>query len=678
MKNRSLFFIMFLSIVLIVQNFAQISGDKSKTLDPQNIDSSVKPGDNFYEYASGNWLKNNPIPDEYSRWGSFEILTEENYKILKQILEEASVSNAPLGSVQQKIGDYCFAGMDTASIESLGINAISNYLEKIQNINSEENLVEVISEMHVNGQNPLFNFFVSADAKNSSMVISQLFQGGLGLPDRDYYLKDDDRSKEIRERYALHISKMFSLSGSDESTAHNAAAVIMKIETRLAENSMDRVAMRDPNLTYNKMTFADVKNLASGFDWDLYFNFTGVNDPGDINVGQPDFFKEIGSMMNEVSLDDWKIYLRWNLLRGTANLLSSDFVNERFDFTGKFLNGQKAMQPRWKRILQSTNFALGEALGKLFVEKTFPPEAKQKALQIVNNLLEAMGDRINNLEWMSDETKKQAMIKLDAFNVKIGYPDKWKDYSDLKVTRNSFVENLMEANRFQFKKDLEKIGKPVDKTEWLMNPQTVNAYYEPTKNEIVFPAAILQPPFFDPEADDAINYGAMGGVIGHEVTHGFDDEGKQYDAEGNIRNWWTSEDEAKFNERAQVMINQYNSFMPIDTNRINGALTQGENIADLGGLNVAFTAFKKTEQFNENKLIDGFTPSQRFFLSWANVWKNNIRDQALLLRLKTDPHSPGKFRVLGPLSNIPEFWDAFDIKPGEPMRNEGDKLVKIW
>lgn len=678
MKNRSLFFAMFLSIVLVVQNFAQISGEKTKTLDPQNIDSSVKPGDNFYEYASGNWLKNNPIPDEYSRWGSFEILTEENYKILKQILEEASKSNSPIGSIQQKIGDFYFAGMDTASIEALGINAISKYLEKIQNINSKEKLIEIISEMHVNGQNPLFNFFASADAKNSSMVISQLFQGGLGLPDRDYYLKDDDRSKEIRARYSLHISKMFSLSESDESSALNAAEVIMKIETRLAENSMDRVAMRDPNLTYNKMTFADVKNLASGFDWDSYFNFAGVHDPGDINVGQPDFFKEVGTMMNEIPLDEWKTYLKWNLLRGTANLLSSDFVNERFEFTGKFLNGQKAMQPRWKRILQSTNFALGEALGKLFVEKTFPPEAKHKALQIVNNLLEAMGERINNLEWMSDETKKQALIKLDAFNVKIGYPDKWKDYSDLNITRNSFVENMMQANRFQFKKDIEKIGKPVDKNEWLMNPQTVNAYYEPTKNEIVFPAAILQPPFFDPEADDAVNYGAMGGVIGHEVTHGFDDEGKQYDAEGNIRNWWTAEDEAKFNERAQVMINQYNSFMPIDTNRINGALTQGENIADLGGLNVAFTAFQKTDQFKENKLVDGFTPTQRFFLSWANVWKNNIRDQALLLRLKTDPHSPGKYRVLGPLSNIPEFWEAFDIKPGEPMRNEGDKLVKIW
>lgn len=678
MKNRSLFVTVFLSIVLIVQTFAQLSGEKSKTLDPRNIDSSVKPGDNFFEYASGNWLKNNPIPDEYSRWGSFEILTEENYKILKQILEDASASNAPLGSVQQKIGDFYFAGMDTTSIEAAGIKAISKYLDEIESISSKENLTQIISRMHVNGQNPLFNFFASADAKNSSMVISQLFQGGLGLPDRDYYLKDDDRSKEIRQRYTSHISKMFELAGSNEASANNAADVILKIETRLATSSMDRVAMRDPNLTYNKMSFADVKNLASGFDWDAYFRFTGVNDPGDINIGQPDFFKEVGIMINEVSLEDWKVYLKWNLLRNTANLLSSDFVNERFDFTGKFLNGQKAMQPRWKRILQSTNFALGEALGKLFVEKTFPPEAKQKALQIVNNLLEAMGERINNLEWMSDETKKQAMIKLDAFNVKIGYPDVWKDYSDLKVTRNSFVENMIEANRFQFKKDIEKIGKPVDKNEWLMNPQTVNAYYEPTKNEIVFPAAILQPPFFDPEADDAINYGAMGGVIGHEVTHGFDDEGKQYDAEGNIRNWWTEEDEAKFNERAQVMINQYNSFMPIDTNRINGKLTQGENIADLGGLNVAFTALQKTNQFKENKLIDGFTPTQRFFLSWANVWKNNIRDQALLLRLKTDPHSPGKYRVLGPLSNIPEFWEAFNIQPGEPMRNEGDKLVKIW
>ena len=650
-----------------------------KGFDRSNMDTTVSPAVNFYEYANGNWLKNNPIPDEYSIWGTFNQLAEENYKILKKILEKAAKDkNAERGSNEQKIGDFYFTGMDSTQIEKDGYNPIKPELKKIAAIKSRQDLYKEIAELHKKGTPALFNFFGNADAKNSDMEIAQLAQGGLGLPDRDYYTHEDARSNDVRTKYVEHVAKMFILIGQDKELAEKNANIVMNIETRLAKASLTRVERRDPNKNYNKMTLAHLSEIDPGFEWKNYFKLVGMPNPGDINVGQPDFFKEVAVMINDVPLADWKVYLTWKVVDDAAAYLSSPFENENFEFNGKFMSGAKVMPERWKRVMQSVNRSLGEALGQLYVHETFPPEAKERAHKIVMNLLEAMGERIKALEWMSETTKKMALKKLASFTVKIGYPDKWRDYSKLNIKRDSYAANMMRASEFAVHRNLSKIGKPVDKTEWGMTPQTVNAYYSPSKNEIVFPAGILQPPFFNQQADDAINYGAMGAVIGHEISHGFDDQGRQFDAQGNLKDWWTKEDADKFKERAQKIIDQFNSFVPIDSMHINGSLTTGENIGDLGGLNVAFTAFKKTDEYKNNEIVDGFTPAQRFFLAWAQVWRNNIRPQALMLRLKTDPHSPGEYRVNGPLSNMPEFWKAFNVKEGDPMRNPPDKVVKIW
>lgn len=670
---------MFLLLLLLLSVSINSQTKTVKGFDKSQMDLSVKPSVNFYEYAVGNWLKNNPIPDEYTRWGSFEILQEENYDILKKILEDAAANtNAPAGSIEQKVGDFYFTGMNVDQIEKAGYDPIKPELKSINDIKTLKDLIKVISELYKEGTSSLFGFYGSADQKNSEMVIAQLSQGGLGLPDRDYYTNDDAHSKEIREKYVTHIAKMLMLIGQNKTVAENNANVIMKIETRLANASMTRVERRDPNKTYNKMTLMKLQEMTPGFDWNTFFVGVGLTEPGDINVAQPEFFKEMAKMISDIPLEDWKVFLTWKVIDDAAQYLSSDFVNENFEFNEKFLNGAKVLPERWKRILRATNGVLGEALGQLFVKQTFPPEAKEKSKAIVSHLLEAMGERIRQLDWMSEDTKQQALNKLATYTVKIGYPDKWRDYSALEIKRDSYADNMKRGSQFAVKRNLDKIGKPVDKTEWGMTPQTVNAYYNPTRNEIVFPAAILQPPFFNQQADDAINYGAMGAVIGHEITHGFDDQGRKYDAEGNLKDWWTQSDNEKFNERAKLIIEQYDSYIPVDSMHIDGKLTTGENIADLGGLTVAFTAFKKTDEYKNNQTIDGLTPQQRFFLSWAQVWKNNIRDKALMQRLKTDPHSPGKYRVIGPLCNIPEFWLAFDVKEGEPMRNPPNKVVKIW
>jgi putative endopeptidase len=652
--------------------------DSGKGLDKKNIDPSVSPAVDFYQYAIGGWLKNNPIPDEYSRWGSFEILGESNNKILREILETSSNSKSVKGSNQQKIGDYYFAGMDTIKIEKEGYKPIKQQIDVISHIKSKEDLYTEIAFLHLRVGNVLWGFGAGADARNSRMNIANVYQSGLGLPDRDYYLNNDARSKQIREKYILLIQNMFKLIGKNEIDAKKDADKVMEIETRLAKASSTRVERRDPVKNYNKMSLDSLKSITLGIDWNLYFKDLGINAPAEFDVNQPRFIKEVSLFLHEVQPIDLQPYLLWHLIRGTANYLSSDFVNENFEFGGKFMQGAKVMQPRWKRVMQSTNGALGEILGEVYVSKTFPPEAKDRAKKIVNNLILALKERITNLDWMGDETKKEALIKLAAINIKIGYPDKWKDYSSLQMSRDSYLENDMNASEFLNRENFNKIGKPVDITEWEMLPQTVNAYYNPVMNEIVFPAAILQPPFFNVEADDAVNYGSMGVVIGHEITHGFDDQGRQFDAKGNIKDWWTETDAKKFDERGRAIINQFNSFAAIDTFHVNGELTQGENIADLGGLNVSLTALEKTEQYKKGEKIDGFTPVQRFFLSYAQVWENNIRDEALKLRIKTDPHSPGKQRVIAPLSNMPEFWEAFGVKPGDPMRMPDDKLVKIW
>ena len=647
--------------------------------EPKNIDSTGNPTQDFYSYAVGGWVKNNPIPDEYSRWGSFEILAEQNNKILKEILEGASNNNTTSkGSNQQKIGDYYFSGMDTVQIEKDGYKPILPILNAIADIKSKEDFYKELGYIHLRISRPLFVFYVGADERNSTMNIASISQGGLGLPDRDYYLNNDKRSTEIREKYVQYMINTFKLTGEDEVTAKKDASKVMEIETRLAKASSTRVERRDPVKNYNKMSLDSLISLAPGFSWKLYFKSLDITAPSDINVNQPKFIQAVSSMVNDMSVNDLKPYLRWHVIRGSAGYLSSSFVEESFNFGGKYLQGAKAMQPRWKRVMQATNGALGEILGQIYVDKTFPPDAKLRAKNIVYTLIASLKDRIKNLDWMSEDTKKAALIKLEAITIKIGYPDKWKDYSKVDISRNSYFQNDMNASEYEVRDNLSKIGQPVDRTEWGMLPQTVNAYYNPTMNEIVFPAAILQPPFFNINADDAINYGGMGVVIGHEITHGFDDQGRQYDAKGNIKDWWTEADGKKFEERGKAIVNQFNAFIAIDSLHCNGELTEGENIADLGGLKISLNALKNTDEYKKGEKIDGFTPLQRFFLGYAQVWENNIREEALRMRIKTDPHSLGKFRVNAPLSNMPEFWEAFGVKTGDPMRMPDDKIVKIW
>ncbi|GAB4380033.1 MAG: M13 family metallopeptidase [Calditrichia bacterium] len=667
-------------LVILGMGCSSKKGTQEKPIDPSNMDLTVRPGEDFYRFANGNWLKNNPIPAEYSRWGSFEILLEKNLKDLRTIFEEAAAQNdAPRGSNIQKIGDFYITGMDSEKIEEQGIQPLQEQFEKIAALKSKPDLQGLIAYFHTIGVNPGFHLFSAQDKKNSEMVIAWLYQGGLGLPDRDYYVKDDDRSREIRREYRKHVARMFMLMGDTTENADRLAETVMQMETRLAKASMTRLELRDPQKTYHPMSLRELDRLTPAFNWASYFREVGVQATEKINVAQPEFFKEAAKMIRDISLDDWKTYLRWHLIHNAAPYLNSEFVNENFRFYGTFLSGTEKLQPRWKRVLRETSSSLGEIVGQMYVERYFPPRAKTRMVELVNNLKTAFANRIKNVEWMTEESKQRALEKLAAFGVKIGYPDEWIDYSTLEIQRDSYVMNVLRATRFEVRRDLNKIGKPVDRTEWGMTPQTVNAYYHPFLNEIVFPAAILQPPFFNFEADDAVNYGAIGVVIGHEMTHGFDDQGRQFDAQGNLNDWWNKEDEERFKTRAEILVRQYNEFVPVDTFHVNGKLTLGENIADLGGLNIAYDAFQMAKAKNpQTGKIDGFTPEQRFFLSYAQIWRNNIRPENLKLRLKTDVHSPGEFRANGPLMNMPAFYASFDIKEGDPMYRPESQRAQIW
>ena len=679
MKRINFIFIFFLSSFLFSTSFSLPINKSGDEINRANMDTTINPAVDFYDYANGNWIKNNPIPAEYPRWGSFTILIENNFDKLKNILDQAEKnSTASAGSNDQLVGDFYYSGMDSVKIEEEGFKSIIPELKKIDEIKSINDLYSVLSWIHLGFSNPLFSFSSTPDAKNSKMVIAELYQDGLGMPDRDYYLKDDENTKSIKTAYIEFIKKIFSLTGDDSSTAAIEADKIMNIETELAKASLSRVERRDPQKTYHKMSLNQLSEITPDFDWKKYFQDIGVPNPGQINVAQPDFFKEVNTLVKTTPISNLKIYLKWNVLRFAAPYLSTPFVDASFNFYSKSLNGVEAMQPRWKRVLGVIDRNIGMALGQLYVKEYFPPEAKSKALNLVHNLISVLGNRIKNLSWMSEATKEKALKKLSAMAIKIGYPDKWKSYKGLDISRNSYFADVLNSTIFNSKKELAKIGKPVDRTEWYMTPSTVNAYYNSHANEIVFPAGILQPPFFDPDADDAVNYGAIGAVIGHEMTHGFDDRGRQYDASGNLKDWWTKTDEEKFKQRAEKIVEQFDSYNPIDTMYINGKLTEGENIADLGGVSISFEAFTHTNEYKEGKKIDGFTPAQRFFLSYANVWRSNSRPQFLIRQIKTDPHSPAKYRVNGPLSNFPPFWKAFDVKKGEPMRNPEDKIVKIW
>jgi len=659
------------------------STGSGRGINPEDIDSSVDPNVDFYRYSCGNWLKNNSIPPEYSSWSDWRKIDLNNEQLLKEILEDVTANPMMSSNSNAKmLGDIYYTALDTLKIESDGLNPVKEDLALIDGISNKDDFIKVLSQMKQYGNGGLFSFWVGQDDKNSANVIMQLFQGGLGLPEKDYYFKDDPKSKEIREKYRQFMENIFVLIGNDRSAAVKISRDVIAIETRLAQASMSRIDMREAEATYHLMTLQEVKALTPDFSWNVLFETIGIGDEKNfekgINVGQPEFFKEVNRMLTDVNVNDWKNYLKWNLMRSAADKLSRPFADESFNYYSKTLRGVEQQRERWRNGIEYVEDAMGEALGQMFVAKSFKPEAKQRALVMVANIKEAFKDRILMNEWMSEETKKQALKKLGTFDVKIGYTDKWRDFAGLKIDRSSLYNNMKQAAIFNQQYNLNKIGKPVDRTEWWMLPQTVNAYYSSSKNEIVFPAGIMQPPFFDPDADDAVNYGGIGMVIGHEITHGFDDQGRKYDGEGNMSDWWTEIDAAKFKERADKLVKQYNNFKVADDLNVNGELTLGENIADLGGLIVAYYGLQKALEGKERKLIDGFTQEQRFFLSNTNVWRTLMRPETMRLLVTTDSHSPGEFRVTGPMSNMEEFMKAFGGKPGDPMVRTGNERVVIW
>jgi len=652
----------------------------AKPIDSSNFDTSVKPSDDFFLYANGGWIKRTQIPPDETRWGSFNMLIERNNDALHEIAEAAAKTKST-DPTTQKVGDYYASGMDEKTINAMKTKPLQDELAKIDNIKDREDVLKEIAHLHMQGVTAFFNFGSGQDDKDSTREIAQAVQGGLGMPDRDYYTKTDDASKKLRDAYVAHVTKMLTMLGAPAAKAGEDAKKIMALETSLAQASRTRVELRDPEKNYNKMSPDDFQKLTPEWKWADYFNEIGLTNPGDIDVHQPDFFKAMNTAFTSTSIHDWKTYLRWHLINATASALSNDFVNEDFNFNEKTMRGTEEIKPRWKRVVTSEDGEIGEALGKLYVDKYFPPQAKARALELINNLKEALADRIKTLEWMDEPTKEKALEKLAAFQVKIGYPEKWRDYSALQIDRGPFVLNELRSENFEAKRELNKIGKPVDRTEWGMTPPTVNAYYNPKMNEIVFPAGILQPPFFFANADDAVNYGGIGCVIGHEMTHGFDDQGRQYDKVGNLTDWWTPQSAEEFKKRAQAIIDQYNEYEPLPGLHVNGQLTQGENIADVGGVKLAYAALQKAlakHPEERDKKIDGFTPEQRFFLAFAGIWRSKIRDAEQKLRLNVDPHSPGHFRVNGPLSDLPEFAKAFNIPDNAKMVRPADKRVNIW
>lgn len=660
-------------------SIAQKGKGSMKYIDPANMDRSVKPGDNFYLYANGNWLKNNPVPASKTRWGSFDALRQTSLERLKSLSEEAANDKtAAKGSVEQRVGDLYASAMDSAAIEKAGYTPIKADLEKLTAINTKDEVLHQIATLRTEGiGGVLFGFYVGQDDKNVNQYIPGLGQGGTSLPDRDYYLKDDARSKAIRSAYLSYVTDMFKLVGDDEATAQKKANAIMALETGLAKAQMPRVEMRDPQKTYNKFSVADFSKTTPGFDWKSLMAEMKVTTADSLLVNNPTFFKTADALFSAVPLESWKAYLQWAVIKNTAPFLSSDFVNRQFQFN-QVLTGQKEIAPRWQRMSGMVDNNLGELLGQLYVKKYFTDEAKQRMLTMVKNVQQTFADRINRVDWMSDSTKQKALEKLNAIVNKIGFPDKWETYDGVVINRNDIIGNLKSVNEFEYNKMVNHMGKPVDKTEWGMTPPTINAYYNPANNEIVFPAGILQFPFFDFGADDAINYGGAAAVIGHELTHGFDDQGRQYAADGNLKEWWTVKDAKQFTERADKVVNQYNAYTVNDSLHLNGRLTLGENLADLGGLNIAYEAFKKTDEGKSDKKIDGFTPDQRFFLSWAQVWRANITPEFGAQLVLVDPHSPGMYRCNGPLTNIDAWYKAFNVQPGDKMYKPESERIKIW
>jgi putative endopeptidase len=667
------------TLLLLTFSFATVFGQTNHGYDRASLDPNTAACTDFYQYANGGWMAANPIPAAYPSWGVANLLDEHNRDMLHEILEAAAKNpKAPKGSSEQKVGDYYATCMDETKVEADGLKPLAPEFDRIAKIKDQKTLQEEISRLHSMGINVLFVSGSTQDFKNSAEVTAEVDQGGLGLPDRDYYLKTDEKSTHIKDEYIKHVAKMFELMGDDAAKAAAETQTILALETKLAEASMTRVERRDPANVYHRMTVAQLRELGSGFDWPIYFKTIGVPANTDVNVSSPSFFKAMNLQLSSVPIADWQTYLRWHLINNTAQQLPAKFVDEDFNFKGRILQGSKENLPRWKRCVAGTDRVLGEALGEVYVKKAFPPAAKARALEMVRNLEAALKSDITTLSWMSEPTRKQAIVKLDAFLNKIGYPDKWRDYSSLEVDRSSYLANRFRAGAFGKRRDLNKIGKPVDRMEWMMSPPTVNAYYNPQINEIVFPAGILQPPFFDAEADDAFNYGGMGSVIGHEMTHGFDDQGSQFDSTGNLANWWSEADLKSFKERAQCVVDQFNSFEVEKGLNQNGKLVAGESIADLGGLVVAYAAFQKAMEGKPRVTIDGFTPEQRFFLGYARGWATNMRPELKRMLVTIDPHPLAKFRVNGPLANMPQFAAAFQCKADDAMVREEAKRCVIW
>ena len=680
MRKRKMFPFLAAGIVALAScNTPQKEVVKIAAINPANMDTTVAAGTDFYEYACGGWIKNNPLKPEYARFGTFDQLLENNQEQLRVLIEELSATPHEAGSVAGKIGALYAMGLDSTKLNADGVAPIKEELAAINALATKSDVSKMVATLHKEGMAPFFALFVDADEKNSAMNIVQLYQAGIGMGDRDYYLLEDEGSAKMRDAYRAYINKLFTLAGSSPEQADAAVDAVMKIEKAIAEISYGREDLRDSQKNYNKLAYEDFKQIESPLDWDVYFESMGLAGLKELDAKQINFYKDMSEALRNTTVDEQKYYLAFNLLSAAAPYLSDDFVDADFEFYGKVMSGKQEQQPRWKRSLNTVNGALGEAVGEMYVEKYFPASSKEKMLTLVGNLQTALSERINGLEWMSDTTKAKAQEKLAAFTVKIGYPDKWRDYSGLEIKDDSYWANVRRSNIFYMAYQLADVDKPVDKSRWHMNPQTVNAYYNPTTNEICFPAAILQPPFFNPDADDAVNYGAIGVVIGHEMTHGFDDQGRNYDKDGNLIDWWTAEDAVRFTERADKLVDQYDQIIVIDTLHANGRFTLGENIADHGGLLVAHQAYLNSLKGKETPApIDGFTNEQRFFLGYATLWGQNIRPEEIRRRTKIDPHSLGKWRVNAALRNIAPFYAAFDIKEGDPMFMAPVDRVVIW
>lgn len=648
------------------------------TLQISNIDTTFSPGNDFYAFATGGWAKANPIKDAYGRYGTFEELAEKNDLQVRGIIEDLSKTTQEQGSLGQKIGDLYRVATDSTKLNEDGAKPIQNQLIEITNANNTTDIIKLIAEVNKFAGTPFFGMYIGADDMNSSMNILNLYQSGLGLGERDYYLSDDDHSKELRNGYLELMNKQFVNAGYTVEEAAKAAKAVMSIETELAKAHYTKEKMRNPELNYNKVAVKDLDNKVAKFDWNTYFNAAGVKGFEDLNVSQIEPIAAAIKLINTTPIEDIKAYLSWKVINSAASYLSDQFVDTNFDFYGKQLSGLQAQQPRWKRAVNTVNGVLSEAVGEIYVSKYFPAESKERMLTLVKNLQATLGERINNLTWMSDETKAKAQDKLNAFTIKIGYPDKWKDYSSLEIKDDSYWANIVRASQFEYNDNISRLGKAVDKTEWHMPPQMVNAYYSPSSNEICFPAGILQPPFFFPEGDDAINYGAIGVVIGHEMSHGFDDQGCKYDKEGNMVNWWTKEDASKFNERAQVLVDHFNKIEVLPGLFANGEYTLGENIGDFGGIQISFNAFEKTDEAKNAVKIEGYTPQQRFFLAYAGVWAANIREAEIRRRTQTDVHSLGNWRVNGTLPHINAWYEAFGVTPEDSLYIPKEERADIW